>query len=294
MASNNSSIEIPTYVTFSDVVLGLFLAPIFLFVYLFLLFVLLVERKHFRKPYYYMTIGLGFCHTTMLFRYVYSFIISLHRGYLFGEFFDGFMAAMAWSVGWHSVLTYQIFIGVNRFVAVVFYEKYKTIFTSNFTLFLVVICYASGLFSIAPLLVNHRMKYDFVKKYNVFVPDSDSVRSFYCFDLVYACFAGCTVFILYVVAISVTKYKLKHLNFNLSRTAFIKEVKLMMEGFLVALTLVCQEVTFYFEFNTVITLTFMLLHSGMTPFIYLSLDRKLRKYFLSYTRCECRKRVVYR
>lgn len=294
MTNNNSStLDLEIFISPSDVILSLFLAPIFLVFYIFVLTVIILERKHFRKPYYFMTLGLGFCHTTMLFRYIYTFFITFHRGYIFGEHFDCFMAVTAWSIGWHSVLAYQICIGLNRFIAVVLYERYQRIFTLKFSMILVIICYISGYMTVVPLLATHKMKYDFRTKYNVFVPNDHAVKLFYGFDLIYSCFSGVTVFVLYVVAISVTKYKLKHFNFNVSRTAFMKEVKLMMEGFLVCLTLVCQEVTFYFEFSTVITLTFMLLHSGMTPFIYLSLDKKLRKYFLLYTRCECRK-LVYR
>lgn len=273
----------------SDIILSGILAPIFLVLYIFVLVIIVKEWKQFRNPYYAMAVGLGLCQIVMLIRFIYAFIISYNRRYVFGEQFDSFMATMAWSVGWHSVLTYQIFICLNRFVAIIFFDKYRSIFSRNLTLVVVVFCYFSGLITLGPMLVTHKMKYDFDSRMNLLVPQDKETELFYFLDVVYACLTGVSVILLYATAIAVTKYKLKHLNVSSNRSGFIKEVKMMAQGFLVALTLICQEVNFYLHWNTVVTLTFMLLHSGMTPLIYLALDNKLRKYFLAYIRCNFRK-----
>lgn len=280
-------------VTTSDIILSVVMAPVFLFFYTFVLAILIMDRKAFRNPYYSLTMGLGLCQMAMLLRYVYTFIISYNGFYVFGEIFDNFMGTLAWSVGWHSVLTYQIFICLNRFVAIIFYDRYRRLFTRNITAALVAFCYTSGVLTVGPLLFRHKIRYDFKLKYNLLVPEDESTNRFYFFDMIFTIFAGCTVVVLYFTAIIFTKYKLRRPSMSVSRlrNGFMKEVKLMSEGFLVALTLVCQEVTFYFKMDTVITLTLMLLHAGMTPFIYLTLDQKLRKYFFAYLQCQCGKKA---
>lgn len=276
----------------SDIILSGILAPIFLLLYIFVLFIIVKEWKQFQNPYYSMTVGLGLCQIVMLIRFIYTLIISYHQSYIMGETFDSFMATMAWSVGWHSVLTYQIFICLNRFVAIIFYDKYRYIFTKKLTAFVVVFSYVSGLITLGPLLIKHKVKYDFDSRMNLLVPQDKVTEMFYFLDVVFACLAGSTVLILYATAIFVTKRKLKqfrHSSSTHNRSGFMKEVKMMAQGFMVALTLVCQEVNFYLNLNTVVTLTFMLLHSGITPLIYLALDDKLKKFFVAYCRCDFKK-----
>lgn len=291
---NVSSDVVQSTVTVSDIILSVVLAPIFLFFYTFVLMILIVDRKAFRNPYYSLTMGLGLCQMAMLLRYVYTFMISYNGFYVFGEIFDNFMGTLAWSIGWHSVLTYQIFICLNRFVAIIFYDRYRRLFTQNLTGILVAFCYVSGVLTVGPLLFRHQIHYDLILKYNLFIPNDESIAKFFDFDMIFTIFAGCTVVLLYSTAIIFTKYKLRRPSMSLSRwrSGFLKEVKLMSEGFLVALTLVCQELTFYLNVNTTVTLTFMLLHAGITPFIYLTLDQKLRKYFVAYLRCRCRSKYL--
>uniref|UniRef100_A0A915K6U2 G protein-coupled receptor n=1 Tax=Romanomermis culicivorax TaxID=13658 RepID=A0A915K6U2_ROMCU len=106
-----------------EIIFGAVLSPILFVFYCSILWTLLINRRVFHNPYYKLTVGLGFCHLAMLTRYFYTFWVAYASDYILGSIFDSIMATVAWSLGWHSVITYHVIICINRFVAIMLYDR---------------------------------------------------------------------------------------------------------------------------------------------------------------------------
>ena len=110
-------------------VLQVFLCMIFLPLYIFVIVVIYKNRKvHFQNVFYYFLFTLSIVDIYTISVKLYSGVCAIANTYIFGRFVDLYFVTPWYLGAFPASMSLQIFIGANRFCAIVFFTKVDQIF----------------------------------------------------------------------------------------------------------------------------------------------------------------------
>lgn len=260
--------------------------------YLVVLYLMLTNWSEFKNSYYVLILGLSISDLAMLLYTLYGYLYDLIGYPYLGSFINTVLSfVFYWVLGTYSTQIYCIFLSTNRFFAVVFFLLYRQKFSMKVSLWLIAINVTCSFAIVSPLLMYFKILY--VPKFKVaFFEPTSRDRNNYCgtyavaqigftlFDQTFSYLvAGCSM-ALYLFAVCYSIFKLKSYSNSNLRSSYVKEMKMMFQGFAIGLLLCTATFAHYvaplYQLSVLSRFANMFF-CGLNPVIYLALDRNLRQ-----------------
>lgn len=239
--------------------------PILIALYVIILVIIYkYKSSDFQNSYFILITGLGMADLISLTIFLYDFIWCFCDNTKLVTV-DKITKFLYGGIGWYCSIYLNVFIALNRFVAIAFYSYYKRIWTRIRTKIIVTFCFISGLITNTIAVV--------LKKYAV-VPE-ESLRIF---DMTLSCGLAIVIVLTYIISVGTSIVRMK--SFIGAKGKYIREVKMLIQGIYLAVMLIFADVTFWFPFSDTQMLEItLILSAGSNPIIYLALDARLRLRF---------------
>lgn len=129
------------------------LLPPLMFLYALILFVIFRNKSAFKNSYFTLILSLGLSDFVILIYLYHGFFCCLFRGNYLGVTVDAILTFTLTSLWWFNGLYLNVFISINRFVAIALFAKYKQIWTLNKTRIVAVSCAVLGVLSTIPYYI---------------------------------------------------------------------------------------------------------------------------------------------
>lgn len=169
------------------------------------------------------------------------------------------------SIAWYSGIYLNFIISLNRCTAIVFFSDYKQIWSPTKTKLAVGLCFFFGTLT--------QTIYKLIKLYCPFCSSALTI-----FDIVCGCGTALIIVIIYFISAFVSFKRL--INFDRLRSKYIREIKMTLQATCLALMLILTDVAYCFPImNHEYVALILFISAGLNPFIYLILDRRLRRCF---------------
>lgn len=212
-----------------------------------------------------------------LFYLLHGFICCiLEKNYL-GIKVDIFMTYFYNSIGWYGALFSNLSISINRFSAIAFITKYKSIWTTRRVRFIVLFCLIVGLLTELPVILLAPEAYIVEDKLSTAIAGTtEDKQAITTFNLIWSIGFIIIVMINYIITVCLSVIKRK--SFINKKSKYIRDLKLLIQGIIVGIMLVIAEVAYYFPiFGDLSFFITSLLSAGLNPVIYFIIDSNLRK-----------------
>lgn len=209
--------------------------------------------------------------------------------YYLGEVCGKYFRLLALIFAWYTNILLHFFIGVNRFCAVVYFQKYKELFSKKVSISVIVISNVYGLFCSIPwvyycgLTLTSKPNYNPAEYLLICHPSVEYI--YYLLDVGVGFAVFTTVLLSYIAAAIVSVIRLK--SFVGSKSAYVREIKMMGQGVILILILGIVLIVYYvpiqgLRINAELVQTF---YSSINAIVYLLFDDKLRKHVNRFIRC---------
>lgn len=248
--------------------------PILFSAYILVLYVIIKFRSEFKNSYFTLVVALGVADIITLLYMLHGFICCLLNSNYLGINFDLALTYVYDSIGWYTAFYLNIFLSLNRLIAIAMYSRYKQIWTNNRTIAVVIFCYILGFITNIPYLVLTRLMFSLEDKRDMPTVEINS-EAFEYFDLISGCSEGVFIFIVYLLSMVLSVIRIQKLSGI--RKQYMREVKMLIQGMIIAAGLIFLEIMYYFpclgDMSFVIP---AIMATGFNPIIYITLDYKLR------------------
>lgn len=240
-----------------------------LLLYLFILVVILRDPSDFNSSYYTLVVALALSDFCSLLFVIYRALLG--KTY-YGLPIDNTLVIIYQACGWYYGLYLNISVALNRFFAVTFFTKYKTIFTIVRARILSVVCFIIA-------VLHHGSKYVFPNA----VP--------YVADLAFGNTVISLVLVSYLAAAIYCMVNLNHISGS-SKIPYIREIKMLVQGTLISTLLFIVQIMYWFPITDLILKIVLMLATGLNPVIYLVMDDNLRQKVFKITKLKSVMSVV--
>lgn len=232
--------------------------------YIFILFVMFRD-KHFYSAYYRCVIALGFTDISILLSLM-SFSLSYIGAMGSNENVTRFIRLLSDrfgdGLGYYPNLMINMLIGLNRFVAIVMFQSYKTIFSKKRTM----------IYIFVSLLIGCAYSFTFYYLITDFYQSMDGILTLIAVGI---------SFTMYGIALVRSYIRIKSSDAT-GKNKLVREVKMTIQAVIIGAMLLITEIIYLEtsteEYYNAIFALFYTLYSGLTaPVVNLIFDKRLRK-----------------
>lgn len=240
--------------------------PTLLILYCIVVYILCKYRTtDFKNSYFTLILALAFGDMISFVMFTYDFFDCYYQNN-----FEGVLAAVVdalyYSFGWWNIIFLNIAVSLNRFTAIVYFSRYRQVWTEPRTKLVVALCVILSLIPATShmLIVYGFPAYVYVEKMT---------------DIVFSC--GITVIILLAIyfpsaVLSVVRMK----KLVGVKVKYNREIKMLIQGIFIVTMLIIVDISYWLDIERETNDMLFLLSSGLNPIIYLALDSRLRRKFL--------------
>lgn len=274
--SNQDQYSMPLYF----VIYSFTVHPVLTILYCIVMFLFYKHQGDFSNPYYILVKALAcadfvvnifmgfFSHITA------QFWISHSVGTVITFFVIGF--------GYYGSFILSVFIAVNRFFAVVFYMKFKIMMKNNMYYLCVFLSFSFGLGYAAPFYIMCIIEADVDSRFSFSDTGFGMCSNAYLYmaprEQIFSLSIVSLIALLYLVT-AAAHFKRTREN-TLSSATYVKEIKLMFQGFLLFVLICLSVLSSYVIFSDWYILT--CLYVTVNPILYLLFDKTVRNHFFKH------------
>lgn len=273
-----------TTVTFTLIVIETYiLIPFYFFwscTYILLFLFYAFHPQDLSSPYYIIVKGLALCDVLQLLSITYNSLYEhtnyTYLSYLFGEILDMVFVTLQFSSEFSSY-AFHLSLSINRFVAIVYFHRYKQIFNQKVTYSLVLLCFGFGFLTFCPTVMLKLFHFYPYHKFWFF-------QGIYPYDIMDKIFSRTTSILITFISCFACVYSFFKLAKIVNhRTLYKLEIKMLIQSILMSLILVIEDLAFYLQEDnipSVMTRFSYFIYAGVNPVIILSMDKNVRKHLL--------------
>lgn len=249
--------------------------------YCFTFFVYIKYSKLFSNPYYELIKGLAVADILQIVQIIYSSMYGIYINPNFvdtepGQIVDLLLTVVQYS-GTYSAYAFHMSITINRFVAVIFFQRYKQIYTKRNTIILFAFCITLGFVAFSPDLIMKFIHFEPYVRYWFY----SSPHPFQYIDAVFSRITTVTLVALSSFACCVSWFKLKRMAVG-NRASYKMEIKMLIQSIFISFMLIVKDFVFSFggHFLPVSFSRFLYFASCATnPIVILIMDNSMAKFF---------------
>lgn len=231
--------------------------------YIFILSIMLRDKTNFSSAYYRIVIGIGFSDITVLisvlvFNITYDgFVTNNHQIVFYVRIFSDRIGD---GIGYFPNLILNVLIALNRFVAIILFQRYKTIFSKYRTRLYILASFITG------CLISGLFYFLFTDIYQTL----DGILTF--------CSIGVS-FTAYGIALIHSYIRIKSTD-AAGKNKLYREIKMTCQALVFGSMLLIMEVTYLetstdLDYNPIFSMVYIL-YAGLNPVINLCFDKWLR------------------
>lgn len=275
-------VNIPFTVSTEEIIVMSTLYPFCFSFYCCILYLILSTPSKFRNSYYTLIVGLGISDLSALLYMLYGFVYDFVQVAYLSSTVDKILSMyLYWVCMQFSTQIYSAFIATNRFCAVTFLTKYKTVFTVKLSLILIGVNMFVSFLIVIPIQAVFGLRYQSIYKFagvdffNLPVSLYPELLKLHVFLQFFPAFLSSYSCILYIFSViySLRKYK----TLPTSQKSYVKEMKLMFQGVLIAVVTIATVSIHFVNPPALLNRMTDFVYCSLNPFFYLMMDSSLRK-----------------
>lgn len=249
------------------------ICPISYILYIMVLYTIFRYRE-FTNTYYTLVLALGVADMITNIYVVHAFICCLFGYNYLGIFADRIITFLFASTGWYFGIYLNLFISLNRFVAIVFFVRYKQLWTNFRTKIFIFICLVMGLLTASPYTLLTTI-YSVPGKTTSFQGSEKLAEIMTTFDFISSTGPAVIFLILYTTSVVFSVVRMR--NFVGVKSKYVREIKMMIQGILIGAMIIIVDILSHTpaigEMSWVLPTVLM---TGLNPIIYIALDSRIR------------------